>query len=126
MQASFNTCAGKVTITVEGDTQQELFEALSDYSEVFAHECCGVCKETNIGFLVRMDQEENKYYELKCYNLKCNARLPFGCNKKGGSLFPKQRWNSLSEAEKEKRGPEPTTKGGYLPNGGWFVWKKES
>lgn len=124
MQASFNTLGGKVTITVEGETQQELFETIAEYHEVFAHEKCGVCSNTDVKFQVRMDKDENKYYEVVCNKVGCKAKLPFGCHKKGGGLFPKRRWGSLSEAEQKTRGHgEP--KGGYLPHSGWFVWKKE-
>lgn len=124
MQANFTTLGGKVQITVEGESQQELFENVSEALDVFAHEHCGVCGGPDIKFQVRQDQEENKYYELICLDFNCRAKLPFGCHKKGGGLFPKRRWGSLSPAEQEKRGPEP--KNGWLPNSGWFVWKKEN
>lgn len=127
MQASFSTLKGTVNVVVEGDTQQELFEELASAQEIFQHDCCGVCKGSNIKFVVR-EVDKNKFYELHCETVvsgkTCRARLPFGCiNSKDGKLFPKKRWSTLSDTEKEKRGPEPES--GYLPNEGWFRWKKE-
>jgi hypothetical protein len=110
-----------VKIEVEGESPAELFENISNAQEAFMHECCGFCKNANIKFLVRTDEEENKYYEMKCTNLSCNAKLPFGQNKKPkGGLYPKRRWSTLSEKEKEHRGPEP--KNGFMPNNGWYKY----
>jgi hypothetical protein len=120
MKAEFQATQS-VRVEVEGESPAELFESLASAQEAFVHECCGMCKCPNLKFLVRTDEEENKYYEMKCTNFSCGARLPFGQNKKPkGALYPKRRWTTLSEKEKENRGPEP--KNGYLPNGGWYKY----
>ena len=70
--------------------------------------------------LISFDSADNDFYELRCVG--CNAKLVFGQHKKGETIFPKRHWNSLSDKEKEQRGPEP--KNGYLSNNGWFKWQK--
>mgnify|MGYP001188245027 FL=1 len=70
---------------------QTLFEALASAhnNDVLKDEACGKCKSTNTYHVVRVDKEDNKYYELRCPD--CYAKLPFGANKKGGGLFAKRR-----------------------------------
>lgn len=116
------------TVIVEGDGDKmtEVFESLSSLQEVFANDTCGMPKcGANAQFVVRTDKEENKYYEMKC--TKCYARLQFGVAKNPkGALYPKKRWDSLSEGDKEKRveDKEYAEKNkGFLRNGGWFHWK---
>lgn len=112
----------KLTVEFECDEANTLFEEIASVQEVFGEEKCGRCKSVDVRYTVRVDEEENKYYELACQNIDCRARLVFGCKKKPkGALYPKKRWNSLSDSEKQKRGPEP--KSGWLPTGGWYVYK---
>ena len=50
----------------------------------------------------------------------------FGITKKGGQIYPKIKWDQLSEKQKEQRINEKTyaeKHRGYLPDGGWFVYK---
>jgi hypothetical protein len=116
-------------VEVEGDTQTELFEALARGEEVFSHAECGYCKNTNISFVVREDQEGNNYYELHCKDLRCRARLPFGVAKSPkGSMYPKRRFDSLSPTEKIKRADEEgyaKAHGGYLNYNGWYKYKPD-
>lgn len=123
-------------VEVEGDDEAELFENISSASETFVHAECGCCKGTDIAFVVRQDDEDNKYYELHCKDFQCRARLPFGLQKKGGKLYPKRRWDSLSNGkddtkvggEKLKRANEKEyadKHGGYLANNGWYKYVPE-
>lgn len=95
---------GKFSVEFDAATQVELFEQVSNFQEVFEQTKCGKCGSENLRFVVRTDAEENKYYELRCAD--CGARLSFGCNKKGGGLFPKRK-----DAE-----------GNWKPDGGWCKW----
>ncbi len=129
----------KLIVEVEGDSETELFENIASAEETFTHEECGHCKGTKLRYAVREDDERNKYYELHCQNLQCRARLPFGVGKKKkGSLYPKRRWDSLSNGKLEddtKLGGERLKRsdekeyaekhGGYLPFNGWYKYKKE-
>lgn len=109
---------------IDAETEADLFKNLATIQETFTAENCGLCKAPS-KFLVRKDKEENEYFELACTDLKCRARLPYGQMKKPkGKLYPKRHWNSLSDAEKTNRGPEP--KSGYLPNGGWYKWNAKA
>lgn len=118
----------KLIIEVEGEDPTDLFEGIATAEEVFTQSQCGVCNNQNIKYVVRKDDDDNKYYELHCKDGRCRARLPFGVNKKGGGMYPKVRWAQLSEGEQEKRKDEKAEAEkhyGFLPNGGWYKYKKE-
>lgn len=136
MKAQIKT-GSKLIIEVEEDSETELFEAISSASETFTHEECGCCKNTTLRYVVR-EVGGNKYYELHCTDYKCRARLPFGVAKKNkGKLYPKRRWDSLSNGKEEdetklagerlKRASEKAyadAHGGYLANNGWYKYVK--
>lgn len=137
MKAQIKTGA-KLIIEVEEDSETELFEAIASAEETFTHEECGHCNGRQLRYAVR-EVEGNKYYELHCTDFKCRARLPFGVAKKNkGKLYPKRRWDSLSNGKEEdetklagerlKRKDEKEyadKHGGYLPFNGWYKHKKE-
>lgn len=113
------------TIEVEGESSCDIFEGLSDGQEVFGNSVCGVCNCEAVKFLVRTNTDEDKFYEMVCKDFKCRAKLAFGCIKKPkGGLYPKVRWDALSPSEKVNRAyQEAECRSGYLPNGGWFIFK---
>jgi hypothetical protein len=90
-------------IELEGADQKDVFEKLSDLSEVFGENECGACKSPDVRFMVRT-VDKNKFYELKCN--QCGARLSFGAHKTGDTLFPKRK-----DAE-----------GNWYDNKGWTKW----
>ena len=77
-----------IEFEVEGGSDKEFFEKFASLQEVFADEDCGVCKSKNTRFRVR-DVDGNNFYERLCQD--CSARLAYGQNKTGGSLFPKRK-----------------------------------
>ena len=97
----------KLTIEIEPDTFCEAFETLSSIEEVFGHTTCGVCG-SEAKFVTRTN-DSGDFYEMKCVNAKCRARLSFGKHKKGGGLFPKKKDQD----------------GKWLPNNGWVIYKPE-
>ena len=97
----------KLEFELEGSGQKEIFKELALIQEIFAEESCGLCKSTNLRFVVRT-VEGNDYYELRCAD--CGAVLAFGQHKKGGTLFPKRKDDD----------------GNYLQNRGWHKWNKDS
>ena len=109
----------RLTIAAEGDSHTELFEELAGLQEVFGEEKCGKCHGSNFRFQVRKDEDENKYYELRClgYDEKakkyCNAKLAYGCHKKGGGLFPKRK-------------EEVDGKSVYKGSNGWVRWNPDT
>ena len=104
MECQYKSRNGRLLFKVEGGSQKDLFEAISDLQEIFeADDACGMCKSTNIRFRVR-EFKGNKYFELRC--LDCNAQFSFGQNKDMKSLFPKRKDED----------------GNWLPNKGWFKW----
>ena len=118
------TRVGNTVLEAEGEKHTEVFEQLAQLTEVFGEEKCGMSNDPNIVFRVRQDKDENKYYEMYCP--KSKARLAYGCNKKGGGLFPKKRWETLSDTEKANRADEKDyaeKHAGFLPNNGWYIYK---
>jgi ribosomal protein L40E len=107
MKLTYTTKNGRLKVELEGDSQKDLFEAISKFQEVFDETSCGKCGSENLRFVVR-NVEDNLYYELRC--LDCGARLSFGVHKKGGGLFPKRKDND----------------GKWLPDGGWLKWNPKT
>ena len=92
--------------------------------EVFQHQSCGKCSSPNVKFVCRHDSSENDWLEVVCKD--CRAKVIFGRTKKGGQIYPKIRWDQLSEKQKEQRANEKAyadKNRGFLPQRGWFVYK---
>jgi len=96
-----------LTVEIEADTFCEAFESLSSVEEVFNNTVCGACG-SQAKFVVRTN-DAGDFYEMKCSNSKCRARLSYGKHKKGGGIFPKRKDND----------------GNWLDNNGWVVYRPE-
>lgn len=107
MKVNYTTNNGRVSVEVEADTQKEIFKQLALFQEVFDESKCGKCKSENLRFVVRT-VEDNDYYELRC--LDCGAKLAFGVNKTGGTLFPKRK----------------DDEGNYKGVRGWVKWNHDT
>jgi hypothetical protein len=105
---------------IESDKQVDLFEDLASVQEVFGvvgNEECYLCKSKELKFTVRQNKDEDKFYEVVC--LKCRGKLAFGCNKKGGTLYPVRKLKNGLPAKVEDTEPfDWTTKG-------WHKYDKE-
>jgi hypothetical protein len=113
MLVEYTTRNGRMKVTIEGKTQTDIFEQLAQFQEVFENlECSRNGKKSdNVRFVVREDDDANKYYELKCFDVDkelYGAKLAFGQHKKGGTLFPRRQ-------DKD---------GNWLPNNGWVKFNK--
>ena len=93
----------RLEFELEASGQKELFKELSSIQEIFGEESCGLCKSTNLKFVVR-NVDGNDYFELRCDD--CGAILAFGQHKKGGTLFPRRK-------DDENK---------WLPNRGWHKY----
>lgn len=108
MKLSYTTADGKMTVEFVKDTQVELWEELARFQEVFEDTNCSNGKESSdkVRFVVRTDDEDNKYYELHCVDTNKPAlrfaKKKFGCHKKGGGLFPKGGWVKWDREKKEE------------------------
>lgn len=105
MKATYQS--GKLSVQFDCETQKDLFSQLSAFQEVFGETTCGKCGSDNLRFVVR-ENEGNEYYELRC--LDCGAKLQYGVNKKGGTLFPKRK----------------NAEGEWLPDKGWTKWNPKT
>jgi len=102
-------------LTVTGNDHKELFSNMASYQEVFDNTKCGKCGCEQLRYVTRQDQEENTYYEIRCTNIGCLAKLAFGAHKKTETLFPKRKYGKNHEKAGE-----------YLPHNGWLKWNPET
>lgn len=112
---------------VEAEQEDELFKQIARVQEIFQHNGCGACDSTNVKFVCRLDNSDNDWLEITCQD--CRAKLIFGRTKKGGLIFPKIKWDQLSEKQQEHRINEKAYADkhrGYLPAKGWFIYKPKS
>lgn len=120
----------RLTVKAEGENIAELFSSLSELQQVFSENKCGVCGGDFTFAVRKVDAGKGKfftYYECRCTNTKCRAKLSFG-QTEGGVLYPKRKWDQLSDGEKEQRKDEKEhadKSWGYLPNHGWNKYKPE-
>ena len=113
-----------LSFQVEAETEEELFKQVARVQEVFQHKSCGKCSSPNVRFVCRHDSSENDWLEVVCQ--ECRAKLIFGRTKKGGQIYPKIKWDQLSEKQKEQRANEKgyaDKNRGYLPDKGWFIYR---
>lgn len=103
MKAQFKP-VGRIIFEIEGATTKDLFRQIAILDEVFSEPSCGIC-ECPYHFVVRTVQA-NEFYELRCVNEKCRARLEFSQTKQGGGLFPRRK--------------DPH--GNRLPHDGWNIY----
>lgn len=111
---------------VTADTEPELFKSIARVQEIFAVSCCGNCGSEDVRFVVRSAAKKSKWQEIVCQ--KCHAKLLYSTTEEGDLIYPKTRWNHLSEAQREQRADEEDyaeKHNGFLPNGGWFIYKKK-
>jgi len=107
MKVNYQTRNGRLSVELSGDDQKSIFAEIAKFQEVFEESSCGKCGSDNVRFVVRT-VDDNEYYELRCAD--CGARLSFGVNKKGGTLFPKRK--------------DPD--GNWLPDHGWVKWNAKT
>ena len=109
---------------IEGDQEDEVFKQIARVQEIFQHKGCGACQSKDIKFICRLDSSDNDWLEVGCKT--CRAKLGFGRTKKGGLIFPKIKWDQLSDKQKEQRANEKSyadKNRGYLPDRGWYIYK---
>lgn len=107
MKVNYTTSNQRISAEISADTPRNIFAALAEFQEVFDEPCCSKCDCDNLRFVVRT-VDDNDYYELRCLNPNCRAKLQFGCNKDGKSLFPKRKDGD-----------------NWRGSNGWTRWNKE-
>lgn len=112
---------GQLTFQIEAETQKEMFKNIASVQEVFSEECCGLCKGTELRFVVR-EVEGNEFPELHCLNPECKAKLAYGQAKTGGVLFPIRK---LVESGPEAGKPHRKT-GKPGKHNGWTKYRGKS
>ncbi len=119
-----------IWIETDSDSEAELFKSVARVQEIFQHETCGRCGNKNVKFVCRPDKDENEWLEIVCQDFaKCGAKLVFSQKKgKGGIIYHKNRWDKLSATQQKERADEKEyaeSHNGFLPNNGWFVYKRK-
>lgn len=118
--------SSNLSFEVTADTEPELFKQVARVQEVLAVDCCGKCKNKNIKFVVRAAAKKSKWMEIVCQDFDCRAKLVYSSTEDGSMVYPKKRWDHLSEAQKEQRIKEKEyadSHNGWLPNDGWFKYE---
>jgi hypothetical protein len=110
----------KITITVKGATQKDLFNQLATITEVFGERSCGLCEGEDIIFAKR-NVDGNDFFEMVCRNPQCGARLSFGQSKQHpGEMFPIRKLVTSGP----DRGKPSRKKGEYDGKGrGWTKYR---
>ena len=115
-------------LKAEADDEASLFKEVARLSELYRYTRCGKCENEDTRFVCRVDSEGNDWLEIVCNDLSCCAKLVYGQTKKGGKIYPKIRWDDLSDTQKEQRSDEQAyaeKHHGFLPNNGWFVYRRK-
>jgi hypothetical protein len=97
MRASFRA-RPDLEITVDGETQRDLFRELSHAAEVFGETACGLCGDTAIVPVTRT-VGKMEFHEWACRG--CDARLSMGCLMEGGGLFPHRKLAGNGKPDRE-------------------------
>jgi hypothetical protein len=106
-----------LSFEIETKEQRDLFEQIASLLEVFGVKTCGLCKKSDLKFIIRKNKDEDLFYEMVC--LSCGAKLAFSVNKKGGTLYPVIRLKDGLPAKVTDEAPfDYTTKG-------WHKWEKD-
>ena len=99
MKVEYFVKLGEKNVVISNDCESDtdVFKFLYHMQELFDDCVCSRNGQTSnqVRVNVRVDKEENEYYEMVCHDDKkpeCNfAKRTFGVNKKGGGLFPKNK-----------------------------------
>lgn len=113
----------KLSLTVEAQTQTDLFEAMAENTEVFGVSKCGKCGSDDLNFVVRtveVKKKPVKYYELRCKAKNCYSKFHYGVSE-GGKLFPVRFKREDGVYLKDENG-----KNIPLGTDGWTKWNFET
>ena len=103
MKIKYTTNNQRLSVEINTESVKEAFKELAIFQEVFDEDCCQLCYNEDLQFVVRK-VDGNDFYELKCK--KCYGKLAFGQHKTGNSLIPKRKNGG----------------GAYDNNKGWHKW----
>ena len=117
MDVKYTSANGRLEINISADGSKGIFDKIAEFQEVFESDTCGKCGGTDIKYVVR-EVDGDKYYELRCNNKACNAKLAYGQSKDQLTIYPKR-----TEQEKDAKG-KPIGEKKWLNDGGWLRWNK--
>ena len=119
--------SNSLAFEVTADTEPELFKQVARVQEVFSVGKCGRCGCPETKFVVRTAAKKSKWLEVVCLDINCKAKLVYSTTEDNNFVYPKTRWDHLSDAQKEQRADEQEyaeKHNGFLPNNGFFKYKK--
>jgi hypothetical protein len=118
MQATIKLADGQRLVTVEGETQKDLFEQMAMAYEVFNETHCGICGSTNIRPVHRV-ADKFHFYEYQCQEESCRAKMSFGQSSENpGSMFPIRQLLP--------NGKPSWKDGSYGPHKGWTKYRGDN
>ena len=109
------------SIEIEASDVKELFRQMAAVAEVFGDRHCGCCGEEGVAPLVRhveKNKKQDEYFEMRCLNPKCRARLSFGQFQDGSGLFPVRKLSPEGQPDRAS--------GSYGQHNGWTRWRGEN
>lgn len=107
MKATYTAMGGQIHFEMEAGSPKDMWKKLALVQDIFdVDDKCGACGGHDLKFEHRQ-VDDFEYYEMRCKNQECRARLSFGQHKKGGGLFAKRK-------DKDEN---------WMPNRGWEVYK---
>ena len=117
MKVEYPVSIGGKTVVISNELENdtEVFKFIHHMEELFGDTVCERNGQSSdkVKINVRVDSDENFYYEMVCYDRgvqECNyAKRTFGVNKKGGTLFPKNKDSNGNWRPWRKYNPETKT-----------------
>jgi hypothetical protein len=101
MEATYIVRPG-LTIRVEAENQDALWDEIASAVEVFGEPCCGLCQSAEIRPVTRHVEQQKKQYTYREWTcLKCGAVLGEGSKQTGHRLFPHRKLDAKGKSDRQ-------------------------
>jgi len=115
-----------ITAQVEGGDTQEMFKELARISATFEDSACAKCGNKDLKYVVR-EVGGNSFYEMRCSDHKCKAKLTFGTPQTGvKDLYPKRYHVHTDGKEKGSVIRDDDGKAKVRGRWGWTIYNHET
>ena len=97
-----------MVVELESENVKNMFGLVSQVQEVFQQEC-GKCGNKQVIYCIRKVSGD-EYYELRCSDSKCRAKIAFGQAKDNVTVYPKRQ----------------DSEGNWKGANGWTIWNSDT